>query len=84
MLVYILFIIYDFIYHITRISTHTIFTDQKYWHIWNEPNAVFRHHDKTGEDYAQFYFQVAKVVKSKYPQVELSGPATWCPPVHKS
>eukprot|EP00486_Rosalina_sp_Unknown_P009126 CAMPEP_0201578800 /NCGR_PEP_ID=MMETSP0190_2-20130828/25860_1 /ASSEMBLY_ACC=CAM_ASM_000263 /TAXON_ID=37353 /ORGANISM="Rosalina sp." /LENGTH=849 /DNA_ID=CAMNT_0048012381 /DNA_START=47 /DNA_END=2596 /DNA_ORIENTATION=- len=58
--------------------------DQKYWHIWNEPNAVFAGQGATGEDYAQFYFEVAKAVKAKYPDIELAGPVTWCPPLYKT
>ena len=49
-----------------------------------EPNAVFSEADRDGDDYATFYFQVAKAIKNKYPNIDLAGPVTWCIPLYKS
>jgi len=56
--------------------------DLKYFHIWNEPNAQFKEDDKDGDYYVDFYFTVASAIKAKFPDIELAGPVTWCPPIH--
>ena len=56
----------------------------KYWHICNEPNSNWQDFGRTGEDFAQFYFDTAKSIKYFYPKITLAGPVTWDSPLRGS
>ena len=58
--------------------------DMQYFHIWNEPNAQFPDDGEDGDYYVDFYFTVAKAIKADFPDISLSGPVTWDPPIYGS
>eukprot|EP01084_Bolivina_argentea_P124430 220494_1 len=62
----------------------------KYAHIWNEANAQFQSTCSAlkgvnkGQYYADFYYNVTKVMKNYFPSVKISGPVTAGSPAKKS
>ncbi len=61
----------------------------QYWEIWNEPeckNPDGSHTMWAGniEQFTQFYIEVSKILKARYPHLKIGGPAfTWASPMAK-
>ena len=50
--------------------------------VYIQPNAAFKDDGKDGDYYVEFYYTVASAIKEKFPDIEIAGPVTWCPPIH--